>query len=186
MSNTDSAYGLRAIRHLTGGEVRFSPYTITSGYAANIYEGDPVMLVSAGTLQIAPGGTANAIGVFAGCEYVDAAGLQKFSKFWPAGTTATNIVAFVYDDPNIVYSVQADATGVQLADVGAMADWLVVAGAPQLGISRTVLNATAYLGPNLHNLRIIRLVNDPSNSPGPFAKVEVLFAQHGFNANTGV
>ena len=52
MANTAKPYGLRAVRHLSGGSVQSNEYTIASAYAANIFSGDPVQLVAGGTLEI--------------------------------------------------------------------------------------------------------------------------------------
>jgi len=183
MANVNAAYGLRPIRHLTGGEIRTNQYPILTGYAANIFTGDPVKLVTAtGTLNIAAGGDTDAIGVFAGCSYVNASGEEKFSKYWPTGTAGTDITAFVYDDPNIIFAIQSDATGITQADVGAQADWEIVAGSTSIGISLTNLDASAYLGATASGLRVLRIIEMPDNEAGAYADVEVQFAQHAFNS----
>ena len=181
MANTDQPYGLRAVRTLSGGVVSTNEYTIASGYAANIFSGDPVKLVAAGTLEIAAGAVTNAIGVFAGCSYVNADGEQVFKKYWPTGTVATNIKVSVYDDPDIIFAIQSDATGVALADVGAHADWEIVAGDVTVGVSKTNLDASTAIGATQAGLRVLRIIDMPDNAPGAYADVEVQMAQHAFN-----
>jgi len=182
MANTNAAYGLKAVRHLSGGVVQTNAYTIASGYATSIFTGDPVLQHSDGTLIIAvgTGGTPSVqtIGVFDGCRYVNAAGEQVFSKYWPASTTATDIEAYVYDDPNIIFKIQTDATGATDADKGQLVDVEIVAGSTATGISATNLDMSTGGGTTGKHLRILRLVNDGENESGAYADVEVVFAEH--------
>lgn len=181
MANVDAAYGLRPVRNLAGGTISTNTYTIASGYAANIFAGDPVKLAATGVIQIAPAGDTAAIGVFSGCQYVDATGKQVFSKMWPTGQVATEIQAFVYDDPNIIFAVQSDATGVAAADIGAMADWEIVAGDTKVGVSKTNLDASTAIGAIQAGLRVLRIIDAEGNEPGAYSDVEVQMAQHAFN-----
>lgn len=178
MANVNAAYGLRAVRHLCGGEIRTNTYPITAASAAAIYKGDPVQGASDGSIVIAAGGNVDNLGVFAGCEYINAKGEKVFSHYWPADTTATNVVAHVYDDPFIVFAIQSDATGVALADVHMGADWEIVAGSAATGVSATNLDASGGLAGSDKNLRILRVIDAPDNAPGAYADVEVIFNEH--------
>jgi hypothetical protein len=133
--------------------MRPKAYTIASTYAANIFSGDPVKLTDNGVVQLGSSdGTRNGtvdgislLGIFAGCQYYDATGRPQVSPFWPSGTTATNIVAWVYDDPETLFDVQYDnpsaGTTVQTA-VGEECDWTVASpgGSTQTGLSNTKLS----------------------------------------------
>jgi len=137
--------------------MRPKAYTVASGYAANIFSGDPVKLTTAGTIQLGSSdgtrsGTTDGIkllGVFAGCQYNDVTGKPTISPFWPSGVTATNIVAWVYDDPETLFDVQytnpgtPGTTSMQSA-VGQECDWVVASpgGSTQTGLSNTQLTAT--------------------------------------------
>ena len=83
-------------------------YPIASGYAANIFTGDLVR-INAGNVQVITTVTEVVQGVFMGCRYV-ADGEQKFSKYWPSGTSATDAYAQIADDSRTVFEVQADAS----------------------------------------------------------------------------
>jgi len=153
MSSTSAPYGFRPSYH-NSGQMRPKAYTITSTYAASIFSGDPVKLTSDGVIQLASSdgtrsGTTDGVtvlGVFAGVQYLDATGKPSISPFWPSGTTGTEIVAWVYDDPETIYDVQyanpgtPGTTSVQTA-VGAEADWRVASpgGSTSTGISSTFL-----------------------------------------------
>ena len=54
-----------------------------------------------------------AIGVFVGCEYVNAQGQLIFSQYYPSGTA--NATAYVVTDPNVTFQVQADGAIAQTA-----------------------------------------------------------------------
>ncbi len=182
MANVDAAYGLKPVRHMTGGEIRSEEYPIATGYATSIFTGDPVLQHTDGTIIIAVGtaGTPSVqtFGVFGGVNYVDAQGNQKFSPYWPASTTATNIKATIYTDPSIVFAIQSDATGAAAADVGQLCDVEIVAGDTKTGKSKTNLDVSAGLATTGKHLRILRIIDDGENVAGAYADVEVVWAEH--------
>lgn len=153
MSATSAPFGFRASFH-NSGQMRPKAYTIASAYAANIFSGDPVKLTDNGVIQLGTSdgtrsGTVDGIsllGIFAGCQYLDATGKPTISPFWPSGTTGTEIVAWVYDDPETLFDVQytnpSAGTTVQTA-VGEECDWTVASpgGSTQTGLSNTYLTA---------------------------------------------
>jgi hypothetical protein len=134
--------------------MRPKAYTIASTYAANVFQGDPVKLTDNGVVQLGTSdgtrsGTVDGIsllGIFAGCQYRDASGRPVVSPFWPSGATGTEIVAWVYDDPETLFDVQYDnpsaGTTVQTA-VGEECDWTVASpgGSTATGLSNTKLTA---------------------------------------------
>ena len=153
MSSTSAPFGFRASFH-NSGQMRPKAYTIASTYAANIFSGDPVKLTDNGVIQLGTSdgtrsGTVDGIsllGIFAGCQYLDASGKPTISPFWPSGTTGTEIVAWVYDDPETLFDVQytnpSPGTTVQTA-VGEECDWTVASpgGSTQTGLSNCQLTA---------------------------------------------
>jgi len=160
MSSTSAPFGFRASYH-NSGQMRPKAYVIASTYAANIFSGDPVKLTDNGVIQLGSSdgtrtGTTDGIsllGIFAGCQYLDAGGKPTISPFWPSGATGTEITAWVYDDPETLFDVQytnpgtPGSTTVQTA-VGEECDWVVASpgGSTQTGISSTqigVIQATS-------------------------------------------
>lgn len=151
MSSTSAPFGFRASFH-NSGQMRPKAYTIASTYAANIFEGDPVKLVDAGTVQLGTSdgtrsGTVAGIlllGIFAGCQYTDALGKPTVSSYWPSGVTATDITAWVYDDPETLFNVQysnpgTPGTTTMQTAVGEQMDWVVASpgGSTSTGLSNT-------------------------------------------------
>ena len=53
MANSDTPRGFWPIRHLTGGTIRQSEYTIATGYATALFKGDIVKLVAGGGIEAA-------------------------------------------------------------------------------------------------------------------------------------
>ena len=154
MSSTSAPFGFRPSFH-NSGQMRPKAYTIASTYAANIFQGDPVKLTDAGVIQLGSSdgtrdGTTDGIsllGIFAGCQYLDASGKPTISPFWPTGTTGTEIIAWVYDDPETLFDAQytnpgtPGTTTVQTA-VGEECDWTVASpgGSTRTGLSTTQLS----------------------------------------------
>ena len=152
-------------------------YSIATGYTSNIFTGDPVQMTGTGkNIALAEAGNVDNLGVFAGCRYVNAAGEQIFAKYWAASTTATDIVALVYDDPNIEYEIQADT--IAEASVGQLVDWDAGTGSTTTGMSGTYADLTSGTATSGKSLRIMGLVNRPDNAYGQYAKIRVTFAEH--------
>ena len=114
MANQDAAFGMRPVGKIggmpfTGGQSR---YRIAANYDTAIFQGDMVAQVTGGTVEVhADGGTVPIVGVFNGVQYTDPTTKeQKFSNFYPASTNASDIIAFVIDDPNVIYEIQCNAT----------------------------------------------------------------------------
>ena len=127
MASTSTPYGLKAV-NLIGGRP-FAGSTrqikIASGYGTNIFNGSVVAIVAGGTIEIVttngdnstpfPAGT---IGVFVGCRYTDPSTSQlTFNQHWPTGTVASDAMAYIVDDPDAVFQIQADGAVTQ-ADLG--------------------------------------------------------------------
>lgn len=184
------AYGLRPIRHLNNAEIASTSMTIASGYATSIYSGDLVTRIADGTItQTAAGGVA--IGVFDGCHYTAANGEIVFSPMWPAGTVATNIRCFVYDDPRIVYSIfdDGDADFLTAADVGTSADIVVGTGTAVTGRSGMMLdtsNASASAGQLKIRDIVERVGNEWGTANGHQVEVEVVLNEHFYSQAAGI
>ena len=177
MANTDATRGFWPLRHMTGGTIRMSEYSITSGYGTGIFYGDAVKLVAAGTIESAAAGD-RILGIFQGVEYTDAQGNVVFSKYWPASTTATNIKASVVDDPNVTFGVQSAGSTVA-ADIGNLGDHVAGAGNTSTGISGFELNGTTSTG--AAGFRVLRIIDAPNNEAGTNVDLEVQIYQHELN-----
>ena len=187
MVNVNVPFGFQPVRQMSGNDPRTNKYTIIDNFGTAIYNGDMVLLANNGTIQPSPSGSPiNNIGVFAGCEYIDSTGNVVYSEFYPGGGgSRTNIVAYVYDDPYTVFKVQANFVALSI-NVGENATLGVAGGGGSTltGRSKQYL-ATATTTAN-DPLRILRLADNPENSFGQFAVLEVLINQHLLKLTAGI
>ena len=175
MANVDAAFGFTPVRQMSGNAPRANKYTIASGLAENIFKGDLVILIASGLLTPHTATETNNIGVFAGVSYTAADGSYVYSEYWPTGTVATEIIAYVYDDPQTVFKVQSAGTTAQ-TNVGNCADVVAGAGSTLTGQSGFELSGTMAAG--IASCKIIALYDAPDNAFGANAIMEVLINEH--------
>jgi len=113
MANVNEKFGLRPYRSLNGAPWNNAQnrYTIANNLSTAIFQGDPVKPTTAGNVTLARSNTSDRIvGVFNGVFYNDPT-TQKptFRNSYPGSIAAAGITAFVVDDPNTIYLVDADA-----------------------------------------------------------------------------
>ena len=140
---------------------------IASGYAANIFYGDFVKLVASGTVEKDTGTTsATPVGVFMGCFYTDP-GTQNptFGQRWPTGTVAADAMAYVLDDPDAVFRMQANGSLAQTT-LGNNIAVVQTAGTTQAGRSHNSVNAGTAATTNTLPLRILEFVDGPESEVG--------------------
>ncbi len=186
MANKDAAFGMRPIGRVggtpyTGGQSR---YRIAANYGTSIFQGDMVAQVTGGGIEVhADGGTVPIVGVFNGCSFTDpTTGEQKFQNFYPASTNASDIIAFVIDDPMVIFEVQADDT-FPVADLFGNFDIVYTSsGSTVTGISGAELNVTDGGTGTTLPLKAIDISEDPENSDVASANtnVKVVIQNHIF------
>lgn len=174
MSTTSAPFGLVPDTHMNGGEPRPRgfPGGIASTYGTTIGKGDPVILVTGGTFtRAANGGLID--GVFAGCTYKDSAGRYQESPQWIAGTTATDITAFVWIDKSIIYHMQANGS-IAATGLGDAADIVLGTVNPQSGNSTTALSSSLVGAGNSAQMKIVGLWQSPGINAWGDAYTDVL------------
>jgi len=178
MANKDAAFGMKPVRMVggapyTGGQSR---YRIAANYGTSIFQGDMVAQVTGGTVEVhADGGTVPVVGVFNGVQYTDpTSGEQVFSNYYPASTNASDIIAFIIDDPDVVYEVQADDT-FPVTDLFGNFDIVYTsAGSTLTGISGAELDVTTGATNTTLPIKAIDISQDPNNSDVGAANTNVL------------
>lgn len=156
-------------------------YPIASGYGANIFTGDLVR-INAGNVEVITTVTEVVQGVFMGCRYV-ANGEQKFSKYWPSLTSATNAYAMIADDSRAVFEVQADAS-VTAGDLHGSQNFAVTLGTGSTFTGQSghgIAAATRTTG--IAMCRPLDSVNEPGNdvanaAENAYLKLNVQLIQH--------
>ena len=175
MPNLDAPNGFTPSRHQQGGTIRYDGgYTIASGLAEDLFLGDPVSHSGSGRniIQATGGDMAPSavLGIFAGCRYTAANGDVIWAKQWVSGTVTQGAVAaeaFVYTDPNVIYTVQVNGTLSSAADIGLsfnFDDATLAAGNTANGISGVELLAS----PDGGNDGVFKLLGLASGPDGIF------------------
>jgi hypothetical protein len=184
MANTDRPRGMWPIRHLTGGEIRMTAYQIDVSDTSIITKGDPVIREDDGYVAIGAAGGVF-LGVAAGFVYKDADGDWHFSDQIPATKTsfkdinnAAGATVYVWDDPDIVFGVQADGN-TTIADRFATFPIVTTDGNTTTKISACELDTTGGSG---DELKIIDKVNRPDNDWGTNVDLEVIINDHAYRA----
>ena len=123
MANANVSFGLKPVgKHGSSPATQGTSQYFIASDASAIFQGSPVRAeLTGGTIQIATATCdgVQLLGVFAGCEYVDATtGKLKFSNTWPgSGSANTNfdIKGFVYDNPAQRFIIASDGTNTDRA-----------------------------------------------------------------------
>ena len=168
MANKDAPFGFRPVRHLSGGLIRRNEYTIAANYGTDIFHGQCVKAVTGGGVEAAAAGNV-ILGVFGGCFFTDpTTSKPTFSNNYSASTNASDIVAYVYDDPSIVFEVQHDGTGTAAMNFGGF-DFVGQSGSTLSGRSTQELDTSTVTTSG--QFKQIGISKDPNNSDTGSANV---------------
>ena len=202
MADTAAPYGLIPVKRADGmayaGAV--TQYLIDpAGEATNIYHGQVVHIGTDGYIAMSTGtgadGTTNAfpvgttlygsIGVFMGCEFVNAQGQLIHSQYYPTGyaaPTGTAIKAYVVDDPRVLFKVQLDGSAAQ-ADIGDNT-FFATAQTTSTGSTATGNSTSAMDATTVTTTAAFRIVSAYSPIADSFPDVLVIFnpGWHSLNA----
>ena len=190
-------YGLKPV-NLIGGQV-FAGATrqipIASAYGTNLLNGDLVKVVASGTLEKDAGTTtATPVGVFLGCRYTDPnLGYELYSQYFPANTVASDIVAYVADDPDQLYKVAVVSGTVVIAGVGRTVvgnnmSLVQNAGSTQSGNSKVAVLSSSAATTNTLPIRVIDVVTETASAADTYVELIVKFnwGMHQYQNATGV
>jgi hypothetical protein len=191
MANSSSTgFGLKPIKKVgqnydAGG---LGEYPVAASATA-IYNQDLVAMANTGTAAVAAAGTTHNLGSLNGVFYTDATTSKPtFQNYLQGSNTASDIVAFITDDPNQIYEVRSNNSGASAqTDVGNTAEISYSAGATPNYVSRTTLDDST-LATATQQLKIVGVSRDPDNSDLTSANVvwRVVINEHFFGATTGV
>ena len=191
MANQLEKFGLRPYRKLDGTPLvgAQNRYTIASGHTTAIFQGDMVIPLTSGNIDRHTAGNATAIvGVFNGCFYTDPT-TQKptYKNYYPGGVTASDITAFVVDDPDAVFLMDADESFTR-ADLYTNYSVTNVTGVTQTGISKVQLDVSTANTKTTFAVQAIDISQDPENSDTTTdnANILVRINNHFYRSGTGV
>jgi hypothetical protein len=204
MPNSNKAFGLRFHSMLTGdaANVSIRRYRINHDQEAHgVFIGDPVAIIQAGS-----GGPADQnLNQISGARYVErAAGTEGApqlgvvvgfaydptnlsSNYYPAASTADRDV-FVCDDPNALFEIQSDITGITAAQANMNCVMTMTAGSTVTGVSAVVASGPVTASPTMP-LKIMGFVldekNDLSSGEEHYVRIIVKINNHQYGSSTG-
>lgn len=200
MATTATPYGLRPIKRVDGMPYAGATETFLidpAGYNTNIFYGSVVIINASGYLNISTatgadvttnnlgGNGVGAIGVFVGCEYVNAQGQVINAQYYPANTTGV-VTAKVITDPMVIFQAQLDGSGGQTV-LGTNTLFAAVqstsTGSTRTGNSTSALDATVQAAAAA--FRIVGFASTPGDA---YTDVLVKFNPdaHSFLNNVGL
>ena len=189
MANVVEKFGLRPYRKLDGTPLvgAQNRYTIAADYGTSIYQGDLVVPVTGGNIERHTANNSTAVvGVFNGCFYTDPTTKKPtFSNYYPASTNASDITAFVVDDPDAVFLMDADAAFVR-ADIFQNYSVTNATGNTDTGISEVQLDVSVSGTNASFIIQAIDISQDANDATGANRNVLVRINKHFYRSGTGV
>ena len=192
MANQQGNFGFRPVQMLGGayngqGQQEVS---IASNETNSIFQGDPVVLNANGSISRGSSAGAELIGIFNGCFYTDpTTSKPTFSNHYPGGIVASDIVANVITDPDVIFEVKIDDANGGIAQVGSTANIATYSvGGTTSGISNVALDGGSFATSSGSNFAVYALSTDVDNSDYTVANANILVRinKHQYRDTTGV
>ena len=192
MANQAGYYGFRPVKMLGAaynGQGQ-NEYKIGNNEGSAIYQGDPVILVANGAIDVGSTAGAELVGIFNGCEYTDpTTGKPTWSNHYPGSVAADDIKAYVIDDPNVIFEVKVDDTNAGQAQVGTNCNIATYsAGSSTDGISNVAIDGDSFTTNAGANFRVVGLTTDVDNDDytAANADIHVKINLHSLTDTTGI
>ena len=196
MANIDAAFGYRPIGKVGSGvqNMGTTMYTIEDNYSTSIFKGDHVMQSGGYVIAGTASGATN-LGVFNGCFYIDPVSKKPtWSNYYSqtnvtsAGSISgsTNIDAYIYDDPYMLFEAQCDGT-IAKTDIGKNTDSVLTTGSTVTGQSKNEIDDGTEATTAGLQVKIIGITKDPVNDDASSANANwyIMFNEH-VNLGTGI
>lgn len=203
MATVSRPRGLVPVKTIDGHATHaLRQYLIPSAYSTAIFNGDPVVMTASGSNRgyigrmnttvtattVTSSGTW--LGVFVGCTYVDPNSKQPVMRqYYPGSITPASgdIVAYVIDDPDALFEIQADGAIAQTAMGTNAAIIQTAVGNTTTGNSGLQLDASSVESTSTLPLRIVDFVTRPESAIGDtYTDVIVRLNTHFHRTATGV
>ena len=165
MANASTTgFGFRPIKKVgqNYNNAALSEYSVAAS-SALISHAALVQLTADGVVLASGNTDVNNLGTLNGVFYTDATtNKPTFSNYSPAANTATDIVAFINDDPMQMFEVMSADTAFNQNEVGHCADQVLAVGTTPLFVSKSKISATT--ANTKAQLFIIGVSRDPDHS----------------------
>jgi hypothetical protein len=183
-------YGFQPINRIGGtpyaGSTRLVP--VDSGA---VYDGDLVELLASGKCAVVADGSAapQALGVCVGVQYTNSSGQTVQAQYAPA-SGVTNVVAYVVDDPSVLFKVAVVSSGTTMGSLGRAAvgqntSVVLNSGSATTGDSAQAIDDTTATT-NTLPIRIIDVVPETATAADTYVEMIVKINTHAYNNTTGV
>jgi hypothetical protein len=183
-------YGFQPINRIGGnpyaGSTRLIP--VESGA---VFDGDLVELLNTGKCAVIADGAAapQAVGVCVGVQYTNSTGQTVQAQYAPA-SGVTNVMAYVVDDPTVLFKVVSVSGTTVIAPLGRTAvgqNTSVVrnAGNAATGDSAQAISTTTNTTATLP-IRIIDVVPETAIAANEFVELIVKINTHSYNNAEGI
>jgi len=166
MANTNAPFGFRQYRGL-GSLPTYEQNVrkIASNNGTAIFFGDAVIPLNTGYIAQATASTVPMAGIFVGCKYLSTSQKRTvWSNYWPGSDATGDVEAYVIDDPNAQFLVQAGGTAIGFADLGLNVQLNVGTGNTANGISGMFVESAAVTA--TLPFRLIGFVEQPPGANG--------------------
>lgn len=193
MANVDAAAGLVPVRYASGAPYNgaCNRYFVPASDGTDLFVGDPVIIAGGADADGVPTvtrATAGSAGRITGVVVGIVNDANNEVRYRAASTACYVLVA---DDPNLLFEIQDDSVGGNLAaaDIGLNADLVSGTGSTVTGLSGFELDTSTKATTATLQLRIEGLVQRPDVEVGANTKVLVrinLPTQTGAAGSTGV
>lgn len=197
MANVNAPIGLRPVRQRTGALYTGGGtlYYIAAGTNQTIYVGDPVIVTGVSDafgipgIQLATAGGGNFItGSFGGIATAGPGGsvpigvTRDLNVYHPANI---NQYVTVHDDPEVLFAIQENNNmGANAASSNV--DLIAGAGSNVTGYSGWMLNSATVANTATLQIRVLRILDEPDNLVGQFARWLCTINRHSIINPTGV
>jgi len=181
MANQQGNFGFRPVQMLGAayngqGQQEVS---IASNETNSIFQGDPVVLNANGSISRGGSTGAELLGIFK----------PTFSNHYPGGIVASDIVANVITDPDVIFEVKVDDANGGIAQVGSTANIATYsAGDTTSGISNVALDGDSFATSSGSNFAVYALTTDVENNDYTVANANILVRinKHQYRDTTGI
>jgi len=149
------------------------------------------MAVSTGVITLGTVSAVQHLGVFNGCFYTDpTTSKPTWKAYYPGSITASDIVANVYADPQIIFEGQHDDTATLVNNTHANHDYVGTGGSTINGQSSAEIDTSTYTTTATGTFNQIGTSKDPDNSDltaaNSNAYVVANTGEHKYNLITGL
>jgi hypothetical protein len=166
VANTNAPFGFRQAKG-NGSAPTYEQVEmlIASTNTTPIFFGDAVIPLNTGYIAQATASTVQLAGIFQGCKYLSTSQKRTvWSNYWPGADNTGDVTAYVVNDVNSRFIVQAGGTAIGIASINANIQLNVGTGNSATGISGMYVetpNTTDTLP-----FRVVGLVTDPPGANG--------------------